>query len=61
MRSTETVFVVSSMLQSCLDSTLQNDSKLLSGFLVAYHFQTGSNKIKLLVEYESVTQNPHAV
>jgi hypothetical protein len=27
------------------------------GVSVAYNFQTGNNKTKLLMEYESVTQN----
>jgi hypothetical protein len=35
---------------------IQGDSKLLSGFPLAYNFQTGNNKIKLLTEYEDVTQ-----
>jgi hypothetical protein len=35
---------------------LQGDSKLLSVVSVTYNFQTGNRKIKLLTEYESVTQ-----
>jgi hypothetical protein len=31
--------------------------KNIVGVSVAYNFQTGSNKIKLLTEYERVTQN----
>jgi hypothetical protein len=31
--------------------------KIIVGVSVAYNFQTGNNKIKLLTEYEGVTQN----
>jgi hypothetical protein len=35
---------------------VQGDSKLLPGFPWPINFQIGNNKIKLLTEYENVTQ-----
>jgi hypothetical protein len=43
-------------LSICQSAICTGWFKIIVGVSVAYNFQTGNNKIKLLTEYESVTQ-----
>jgi hypothetical protein len=43
------------------EAEIQCDSTLLVGVSVAYNFQIGNNKIKLLTQYENVTQKVDSV
>jgi hypothetical protein len=51
-------------IQEVIGSNLSRDTGYPDGVFVvsmAYNFQTGNNKIKLLTEYESVTKKVYSI